>query len=461
MPEPTVNGEPENYEATAWVTFARIACDVREKTDTAATVEQNAEQAAGNPFHDLIEKGSLAELEAALKNDADVNSAGRLGSTPLMVAIKIKDLAKLNMLLSHGADPELTDDLNGTALRNAVHHDFVEGVARLLELGVDRGHQPKYPLKKISYPEMPIELEVPPELKDFFTKAEWAESQKDSAEVIRKMGENPTVEPIINDVESIAVLKLFLAAGEELNHAPVELRRTYIGLGNGGEFQATPQEYRRVKFPHFGSANPERMEHPFWRDMVRLGVNAYEARQHYHDTEAVTDPHCVWCFDRFGSTLTALADGRFIQVGGEHEDHYDPDFNIYNDVVVHDGRGGFEIYGYPKDVFSPTDFHSATLVGESIYIIGSLGYPDQRKRGFTPVYRLDAKSLQIDEVRTSGEYPGWLHGHRALHIPDSHAIRIQGGQLDPGGTSGLTPSLDTFELDLESLVWRLVKTAGQ
>ena len=43
-------------------------------------------------------------------------------------------------------------------------------------------------------------------------------------------------------------------------------------------------------------------------------------------------------------------------MGGEHEDFYDPDFCIYNDVVVYDGHGDFTIYGYPKEVFPSHGF---------------------------------------------------------------------------------------------------------
>ena len=63
-----------------------------------------------------------------------------------------------------------------------------------------------------------------------------------------------------------------------------------------------------------------------------------------------------WCADRFGQSLTLLPDGRAVQVGGEHEDHYDPDFCIYNDVFVHGPDGDLAIYGYPADVFPPSDF---------------------------------------------------------------------------------------------------------
>ena len=57
-----------------------------------------------------------------------------------------------------------------------------------------------------------------------------------------------------------------------------------------------------------------------------------------------------------GQSQTELPDGRLICVAGEHEDSYDPDFHIYNDVVVFDPSGEYEIYGYPQNVFPPTDF---------------------------------------------------------------------------------------------------------
>src|SRR5207253_4004449 len=142
------------------------------------------------------------------------------------------------------------------------------------------------------------------------------------------------------------------------------------------------------------------MDFPFWRDMIRTGCNAFAARQHFHDDHPFTQPVAqsgpIWCYERFGSSLTQLKDGRFVQIGGEHEDYYDPDFFIYNDVVIHDGQGDFQIYGYPREVFPPTDFHTATLCGNSIYVIGCLGYPEQRQQGFTPVYRLTLESWQIE-----------------------------------------------------------------
>lgn len=83
--------------------------------------------------------------------------------------------------------------------------------------------------------------------------------------------------------------------------------------------------------------------------MVRTGGNGYSARKHFLGKANFDTAGAIWCNDRFGASLTQLLDGRFIQIGGEHEDHYDPDFCIYNDVIVFDGRGNFQIYGYSRD----------------------------------------------------------------------------------------------------------------
>jgi hypothetical protein len=96
-------------------------------------------------------------------------------------------------------------------------------------------------------------------------------------------------------------------------------------------------------------------------------------------------------------------DGRVVYIAGEHEDYYDPDFYIYNDVVVIDRDGSIAINGYSRDVFPPTDFHSGTLVGGAIFIIGSLGYQHQRVVGSTPVFRLDIDTMIIGPVATTGE----------------------------------------------------------
>src|SRR5262245_54182637 len=120
--------------------------------------------------------------------------------------------------------------------------------------------------------------------------------------------------------------------------------------------------------PRFGTANPERMQLAFWEWMIRgddiptadegiigqygpskrAGIlksvyGPYRAR----DLDQVPlnrDDGPIWTFDRMGQTRTELPDGRVVCIDGEHEDHYDPDFCIYNDVVVFGPADKIEIY---------------------------------------------------------------------------------------------------------------------
>src|SRR5262249_22684232 len=117
--------------------------------------------------------------------------------------------------------------------------------------------------------------------------------------------------------------------------------------------------------PRLSIENPTRLDNPLWASLVHDRINAYQVNKRFgYERERGTEP--TWCFDRFGQTTTKLDDGRTIYIGGEHEDYYDPDFYIYNDVVVVAPDGTVAIYGYPRVVFPPTDFHSATLDGDRI-----------------------------------------------------------------------------------------------
>jgi hypothetical protein len=154
----------------------------------------------------------------------------------------------------------------------------------------------------------------------------------------------------------------------------------------------------------FGTSNPERMSLAFWEWMIRRsedgrlrdwmeqeeapGHMPYQLRAHFGQ-EGDYSKGPVWNFDRMGATRTPHPDGRVICIAGEHEDHYDPDFCTYNDVVILDLDGSVAIYGYPQDVFPPTDFHTATLVGDRLIVIGRLGYMGERHPGKTPVMVLD------------------------------------------------------------------------
>ena len=215
----------------------------------------------------------------------------------------------------------------------------------------------------------------------------------------------------------------------------------------------TPELFRERRSPRFGRSNPERMNNPAWEWIIRSGLSAYEVNQRLNGPDSCDAGPC-WCFQRFGQSSTSLPDGRVVLIGGEHEDYYDSDFYIYNDVVMRHPDGRLEIFGYPKDVFPPADFHSANLVGREIIIIGCLGYPEQRKVGATPVFRLDLDTFAISSVTTSGDAPGWIHEHTATLSDDGTSLLVRGGKVDRGLQAGSSvANLDDWQLHLAAGDW--------
>ncbi len=224
-----------------------------------------------------------------------------------------------------------------------------------------------------------------------------------------------------------------------------------IALGNDliPETPLSREDLDRSGTARAGAANPEPYLPAFWREQIRTMRSGYAAEialAGKRDYSARSVP--VWSFDRFGQSVTRLPDGRLVLIAGEHEDHYDPDFCIYADVTVLDGKGGVDHYIYPADVFPPTDFHTATLVDDAIVVIGALGYKHQRREGYTQVLRLNLADFSLDPVETTGTNPGWINRHRA--DLKGREIHVSGGKIEPG----FHDNTEIFILDLDTLVWR-------
>jgi hypothetical protein len=214
----------------------------------------------------------------------------------------------------------------------------------------------------------------------------------------------------------------------------------------------TPELFLRWRAPRFGRTNPERMDNPVWEWLIRSKLNAYSANE-LHQGPSSLDAGPTWCFDRFGQSSTMLPDGRELLIAGEHEDSYDADFYIYNDVVIRHLDGKLEILGYPSEIFPPTDFHTANLVGNQIILVGSLGHPKQRRLETTPITVLNIATLAISSPQTSGVPPGWIHRHEATLEEGGASLLIHGGKLcKAGGTLSPVENIDDWRLHL--LEWR-------
>ncbi len=232
--------------------------------------------------------GDIQKAELILAQGADLEERGRMGDTALAICVGQGHVQFANWLIEAGADVNTADDSGNTPLMIAAQTGQAECVELLLEAGADPG-------SKNTFNEVAL-------------------SMASSEQVIQKL----------------------VQAGENLNDISKEMRRLLTDMGGSDKLEVTREQYLAGRYLRFGGANPEVMNVPFWKEMVRTGINAYQAKMQFDDTEAYGKP--VWCFDRFGTSFTALPDGRFLQIGGEHEDYYDPDFCIYNEVFVHDRR---------------------------------------------------------------------------------------------------------------------------
>jgi ankyrin repeat protein len=384
--------------------------------DVAAVVENGADLEERDhwertPWLFAIQTGDVAKAKFLLEHGSNKNARGRCGKPALFYAIENRHLPMLRWLLDMGTDIKQTDDFGGTALMTAVEYCSDESVDALLAAGADVNQESKTG-----------------------TALGYASTR------------------------SIAI-KL-MEAGADPQHLSSGGRRAILGYPPETDpnlLNVTADEFQRSVSRHFGTRNPEMMNNPFWEGMIRSGISAYEAGAYFGVGNKFDGQYTpIWCGQRFGQSITFLPDGRIVQVAGEHEDGYDPDFCIYNDVFVHVPEASITIYGYPESVFPPTDFHTATLIENHIYLIGSLGYLGTRQYGETPVYRMDTKTFHIERVQTTGTKPGWIYKHRAI-LSAPYEIRILGGEILSLADDKEIHSKnhEVFILNIEHQAWRI------
>ena len=400
------------------------------------TAGADAARLRWTPLMNAVVFGSLADVQAQLAAGADLEEPDPWGRTALHLSFQVGDLDKIYALLAAGATLDVGGPDGGSPLTYAIVPSHPDVLAWLLAQGCDPNSPNRYGQTPLMEAVLAGAVDAVRVLLQAGARADHTDETGDQA---------------ISEARDLEIVRLLLAHGADLNAVNDEMRLRLFGIADGNPLELPRKVYLAGKEPRFGAANPEIMDVPFWNAMVRSRVSAYDARRRFDDTESRDTP--VWCFARFGRTLTALPDGRYVEIAGEHEDYYDPDFCIYNDVVVYDGTGGFTIYGYPPEVFPPTDFHSATLVGAYIYLIGSLGYQGTRRFGKTPVYRLALGSWQIERVATQGEQPGRISRHTAIYDAATNQIIVRGGKrLD--SDQDYVDNEAVYALDIAALRWR-------
>lgn len=441
-------GAPLDGVSTYGESALSVLARVGKFADVAKLLAHGADPAPlrWSPLHHAVALATLEEVSMLLNGGADLEQLDFWERTPFLLSLQVGDISKAALLLERGANRNGT----GRCARPATHYPIMQDHAPMLQWLLDQG--------------------LPSDQKDEFGNSALLESVKEDAfhcfNVLLAAGANykeqdPYGHPIIASASHPGIVGRLIALGEDAAQLPTTTLRNWIGLGTIDNCSVSECDFLANRTRRFGNANPERMNNPYWDAMVRCGWSGYAAARQFDgafERESCSrEPSPVWCHERFGMSLTKLQDGRFIQIAGEHEDHYDPDFCIYNDVFIHDGSGNFEILGYPEDVFPPTDFHSATLVPPWIYIIGNLGYPEtQDAHGFeTPVYRLNVDDYHIERITTHGHSPGWIHKHRAEFRDGS--VHISGGEILAKNAEGKWEIINLIEgwtLDLTTLQWR-------
>jgi ankyrin repeat protein len=400
------------------------------------------------PLHAAAAWGSVAETTALLQQGATLTAQDSWARTPWHVALQAGDVQKAMLLLAHGADPNARGRCGKPSLHFAIETHQLPMLRWLLAL--------------------PLDVE---QSDDFGTTPLIAAAECDNAEATRLLiAHHADLErqchgrTALGHASSRDVVTSLLDAGANAAELTNEGRRVLIGLppdpDPGALDGVTREQFIDARSPRFGTANSEEVVAPFWQAMIRSGVSGYEATQAFDGPSSI-DSGAVWCAQRFGQSITRLPDGRTVLIGGEHEDSYDADFCIYNDVFVHDPQTGLRVFCYPKEDFAPTDFHSATLVGRSIVIVGGLGYWGSRRHGTTPVVRLDLEAMRMQAVATVGDGPGWIYKHRATLTPNGEIRVWKGTVADSDAAAGASAGAEThldnlhaFVLDLTSGRWR-------
>lgn len=362
------------------------------------------------------------------------------GENALILAATCGDTALVEWLLDQGTPVDWPDRYGGTALLAAVG----TGKHALVETLLKRGANPN-PRQNISASLCDREPVSHPAAS--IADRLWESVAKLAPDIVNPMDDlDDTMTGPFDYAIDVEMVRLLVNYAYPLDQVPDHHFPTAIGA----DLMPDPMPSRADLADHgsarAGVSNPERVAPSFWMSQIRSGDSGY------HGAEAILGmgrgrPSPVWSFDRFGRSVTRLPDGRIVCIAGEHEDSYDADFCIYADVTVLDGKGGVEHYIYPAKDFPPTDFHTATLVDETIWLIGSTGY--QGARGDkAQVLALSIKDWSIRRVQTQGDDPGWISRHKA--VLEAGRIVVWEGSFPPD----FRKKPGCWSLDMADLTWR-------
>ena len=402
-------------------------------------------------LHLAIVNGQPLTIDTVVDRYDAIDESDFWERTPLLLALQAGDVQSATSLLEMGASILAKDHLGETGLHLAVSSGSLEAVKLVLDGGLDIGA-----MSDFGHSSFRSAAESEFATRDFGTNSSIIEY------LVERLSKSSNyfqeLDAALSACESPVIGRWLVSLGANLNEAYGDIRENLnpSAAVDLSLQDITQDQFLRAHQPRFGSQNPEICNELFWQAMIVTRESAYGGKlaiqadtDEWYQKIAALGP--AWSADRFGQSITWLDDGRCIEIAGEHEDSYDPDFYIYNDVFVHEPGKLPQIYLYPREVFPPTDFHSATLIGDWIYIIGSLGYPEDRANNVCPVYRLNINTFCIEPVSTTGKDPGRMCMHRAI-LREKRYIEISDGKLCALDIEFETPSPPAV-FDAKNHVW--------
>ena len=218
------------------------------------------------------------------------------------------------------------------------------------------------------------------------------------------------IETAFGRATTAAIARRLLDAGADPQELSFEARRALLGYPNlsggdddrsaGGVTGACSRPLARA-IPSESRSRSGRHD-PIWDSGLRP---AFEKVAHGAEHPFVRQ--------RFGQSLTLLPDGRIVQSAASTRTTTRRTSASTTTSSCTAGRLDGDLR-LPRSVFPPTDFHTATLVGDDIYMVGSLGYLGTRRYGETPVYRWTSPRCG---------WNGWppAEGTRWLSLAPGHA----------------------------------------
>ena len=136
-----INRKIGNYKETLLHYHARVA-NIYEREEKCTFLLQcgadinSTDNFLKTPLHNAVVAGNYEIVKLLLNKIAYVNSQNRRNNTPLYNAV-LKNFDICNILLSHGADPNIASDDKENPLSRAVAQGFTEIFKLLLQHGGD------------------------------------------------------------------------------------------------------------------------------------------------------------------------------------------------------------------------------------------------------------------------------------------------------------------------------------